>query len=142
MYFRSEGSQGRFLCGVSPRPEDDQDCTVDDLEHADHELFEEVVWPALANRVPAFEALRVESSWAGFYEYNTFDQNAVVGWHPDVSNMLIACGFSGHGLQQAPGAGRACAELLVHGEFRPLDLSCLGFGRLLRGEPLLERGIY
>ncbi|CAK0845151.1 unnamed protein product [Prorocentrum cordatum] len=142
VYFRSEGSQGRFLCGVSPRPEDDRDCSVEDLEHADHELFDEVVWPALASRVPAFEALRVESSWAGFYEYNTFDQNAVVGWHPDVSNMLIACGFSGHGLQHAPGAGRACAELLVHGEFRTLDLSCLGFGRLLRSEPLLERGIY
>ena len=85
---------------------------------------------------------QVESSWAGFYEYNTLDQNGVVGWHPDVPNLLVACGFSGHGLQQAPGVGRACAELMVHGGFRSVDMSCLGYERIVRGEPCLERGIY
>ncbi|CAE8622079.1 unnamed protein product, partial [Polarella glacialis] len=142
VYFRSEGSRGRFLCGVSPKPEDDPDCVPSDLENVDHDLFQDVVWPTLAERALAFEALKVESSWAGFYEYNTLDQNGVVGWHPEVSNLLVACGFSGHGLQQAPGVGRAVAELVVAGGFQTIDLSVLGYDRIVQGKPVFERGIY
>lgn len=143
VYFRSEGSRGRFLCGVSPRPEDDHDCTSpDDMDFVDHDLFEDVIWPALAERAPALEAIKLESSWAGFYEYNTLDQNGVVGWHTDVPNLMIACGFSGHGLQQAPGVGRAVAELLSDGGYKSIDLSIFGFDRICRNEPVLERGIY
>lgn len=143
VYFRSEGSAGRFLCGVSPKPDADPDATdIRDLERVDHELFEDTIWPVLAERAPAFEALKVESSWAGFYEYNTLDQNGVVGWHPDVPNMLVACGFSGHGLQQSPGVGRACAELIVHGGYQTIDCSSLSYDRIARNEPLFERGIY
>jgi len=143
VYHRSEGSKGRFVCGVSPRPEDDPDNDKwEDLETVDHSLFEETIWPALAERVPAFEALRVESSWAGFYEYNTLDQNGIVGWHPDVPNMLVASGFSGHGLQQSPGVGLACAELIAHGGYKTIDLTSLGYERIVRGEPFFEKGIY
>ena len=38
------------------------------------------------------------SSWAGYYDYNTFDQNGIVGQHPNFSNVFIASGFSGHGM--------------------------------------------
>ncbi|CAL1169406.1 unnamed protein product [Cladocopium goreaui] len=142
-YFRSEGSRGRFLCGVAPRPEDDHDCEdYEAVDFVDHELFEEVIWPALAERAPALEAIKLESSWAGLYEYNTLDQNGVVGWHPDVPNLMIACGFSGHGLQQAPGVGCAVAELLSLGGYKSIDLSILGYDRICRNEPVLERGIY
>ncbi|CAJ1411393.1 unnamed protein product [Effrenium voratum] len=142
VWFRSEGSRGRFLCGVSPKPEDDADCDADALDVIDHDLFEDIIWPALAERAPALEAIKLESSWAGLYEYNTLDQNGVVGWHPDVSNLLVATGFSGHGLQQAPGVGRAVAELLTSGGYQTLDLSILGYDRILRNEPVFERGIY
>lgn len=142
VYFRSEGSRNRFLCGVSPKPEADLDCDADALLDVDYDLFEDVIWPALAERAPAFEAIKLESSWAGLYEYNTLDQNGVVGWHPDVPNMLVACGFSGHGLQQAPGVGRAVAELLSLGGYDSIDLSVLGYDRILRNEPVFERGIY
>ena len=83
----------------------------------------------------------MQAAWAGFYEYNTLDQNAIIDTHPDVPNLILANGFSGHGLQQAPGAGRAVAELLTAGRFETLDLSCFGFGRVLRGEPFLEQNI-
>eukprot|EP00933_Yihiella_yeosuensis_P017378 TRINITY_DN1452_c0_g2_i3.p1 TRINITY_DN1452_c0_g2~~TRINITY_DN1452_c0_g2_i3.p1 ORF type:complete len:448 (+),score=76.86 TRINITY_DN1452_c0_g2_i3:49-1392(+) len=143
VYVRSEGSSGRFLCGVSPKPEDDPDCPgTEEMDIVNHELFEEVIWPSLAERVPALEALKVESSWAGFYEYNTLDQNGVVGWHPDVPNLLIGCGFSGHGLQQAPGVGRALTELIVDGGYRTIDLTSFGYDRIVKGEPIYERGIY
>lgn len=81
------------------------------------------------------------SAWAGFYDYNTFDQNAIIGTHPLVTNMYFATGFSGHGLQHAPAAGRSVAELILDGNFTTLDLSGLDFRRILAREPMLERNI-
>lgn len=107
----------------------------------DHEFFQDKVWPRLAHRVPAFERLKVSGAWAGFYDYNTFDQNGIIGQHPLVTNMYFATGFSGHGLQQSPAVGRAVAELIVDGGFKTIDLSAFDVKRILLQEPLLERNI-
>ncbi len=136
VYFRPEGDD--FLCGVSPPAERDPDC--DDLE-VEYDLFQEIVWPALARRVPAFEAIRLGPSWAGHYAYNVRDQNAILGPHPEVENFHFANGFSGHGLQQSPAVGRAIAELLTHGEYRTLDLSRFGFGRFASGALVREANV-
>lgn len=136
VHFRPEGRQ--FIAGCSPAAEDDPDCT--DFE-IDYGWFEEHIWPILAHRVPAFEAIRMERAWAGHYAYNLLDQNAVLGAHPEIGNFYFANGFSGHGLQQSPAVGRAIAELIIHGEFRSLDLSRLGFERLVTGNALKERNI-
>jgi len=135
VWFRPEG--GQFICGVSPATEAEEP-SPGDLDAVDHALFEARIWPALAARVPAFAALKVVGAWAGHYDMNTFDHNAVIGPHPDIANLHFCCGFSGHGLQHAAAAGRAVAERIAEGAFRTLDLSRLGFARLLRGEPLLE----
>ena len=147
VYFRPEGASSRdtFLCGVSPEAavdEDVADAGALAVGEDDHRtLFEETIWPALYSRVEAFGELKVQASWAGLYEYNTLDQNAVIGWHPELHNVVHLCGFSGHGLQQAPAAGRAVAELIEHGRYTTLDLSIFGFERVLRNEPVRETGI-
>jgi FAD-dependent oxidoreductase domain-containing protein 1 len=133
VYFRPEGAT--YLCGVSPAADRDPDCTDFEIDYA---LYEEAIWPTLAARVPAFEAIRLERAWAGHYDYNLLDQNAILGSHPAVSNLLFATGFSGHGLQQSPAAGRAIAELVTYGEYRSLDLRRFGFSRILAQEPLRE----
>lgn len=75
VYFRREGSGGQFITGWSPAEEDDPDCSsCADLECPDYEMFENVNWPTIATRVPKFEDIKLISAWAGFYEYNTFDQ--------------------------------------------------------------------
>ncbi|RLN95113.1 hypothetical protein BBJ28_00000123 [Nothophytophthora sp. Chile5] len=142
VYFRREGSGGRFVCGWSPEPEDDFDGqSVDELDFPDHAHFEEQIWPTIAHRVKHFEAIKVVSSWAGYYDFNTFDQNAIIGLHPDVPNMYLTNGFSGHGLQQSPAAGRAISELIQHGEFQTIDASRFNFDRVRANEPFLEQGI-
>jgi glycine/D-amino acid oxidase-like deaminating enzyme len=136
VYFRPEGAY--FLTGLSPSEDEDSPC--DDLE-IDHGWFEERIWPVLAARVPAFEAIKVANAWAGHYDYNTLDQNAIVGPHPEVGNFYFANGFSGHGLQQAPAAGRAVAELLVHGRYQAIDLTRFGYERIAGERPLREMNV-
>ena len=101
-------------------------------------MFDTVLWPALAARVPGFEAARVHNAWAGHYDVNTFDHNAILGAHPDIDNLLFANGFSGHGLQHAAAVGRALSELVSFGAYRSLDLSALGWSRVLERRPLRE----
>jgi len=137
VYFRPEAPA--YIGGYSPRAGEPDPDTLD-LD-VDRRPFEEVVWPALAHRVPAFEAVRLLDAWAGHYEVNTLDHNAVVGPHPDVANFLFANGFSGHGLQQAPAVGRGLAEWIAAGRYETLDLAPLGYARLVRNEPLRELNV-
>jgi glycine/D-amino acid oxidase-like deaminating enzyme len=128
-----------FLCGVSPPG--DADLRADGDFEVDYALFEDAVWPALAHRIPAMEALKLQRAWAGHYDFNTLDQNAILGPHPEVTNFLFANGFSGHGLQQSPAAGRAVAELIVYGRYVSLDLSLFGYERIMRGRAVRELNI-
>lgn len=135
-WFRPEGKG--FLAGAPPRGEDRDDVALDEVDHG---LFDDVIWPALAARVPAFEALRVTGAWAGYYEYNRFDQNGLVGKLPDSERAFIACGFSGHGMQQAPAVGRGIAELIATGTYATLDLAPLSPARIAENTPLVERNV-
>ncbi|XP_054481921.1 FAD-dependent oxidoreductase domain-containing protein 1 [Anoplopoma fimbria] len=138
VYFRREGLGGNYIAGTSPEEAEEPDTS--NLE-VDHQFFEEKIWPSLASRVPAFEKLKVTSAWAGFYDYNTFDQNGIIGMHPLINNMYFATGFSGHGLQHSPAVGRSVAELILDGNFTTLNLSGLSFQRILAQEPKLEKNI-
>lgn len=95
VYFRREGLSGCYIGGRSPESID-KEPSVDNLD-VDYEYFDTDVWPHLAHRVPKFNAIKVKSAWAGFYEYNTYDENGIVGPHPYYHNLYIASGFSGHG---------------------------------------------
>lgn len=104
--------------------------------------FERAVWPALAHRFPAFEAVREKRAWAGLYDQNEFDGNLILGsWPRRLENFYVAAGFSGHGLMHAPATGRALAELILDGGFQTLDLSRLTYQRVIDNRPYAERGI-
>jgi glycine/D-amino acid oxidase-like deaminating enzyme len=138
VWFRSEGAG--FIGGWTPAVRDDD---PDDLplDEPDLAQFDEKLWPALAHRVPAFEALRRTGAWDGYYEVHPLDHNALVGPHPQCANLLLACGFSGHGLQHAAGIGRGIAEWVVHGGYRCLDLSPLAPARAVDGRPFVEQAV-
>lgn len=134
-YFRRDGTAGNFICGRSP-PKDNEPST-DNLD-VDMDFFETNIWPQLAYRIPAFESLKVVGSWAGFYEFNKFDCNGILGKHPAYDNFYIMAGYSGHGIQKIPAVGRGIAELIVDGGFKTIDLSLLGFDRVVENKPLVE----
>jgi len=136
MYFRPES--GRFLCGISPPESSDPDAFDHQVDYAP---FESTLWPMLARRVPAFEAIKFHSAWACTYAYNTLDQNAIIGPHPEVSNFYFANGFSGHGLQQSPGVGRALSELIVDGAYNGINLGRFGFERIIAKKPIRELNV-
>ena len=136
VHMRSDGQY--YMAGCPP----DDDGPVDYTDFAeDHDIWQNKVWPVLAHRVPQFEAIRLINSWVGHYAFNTFDQNAIVGPHPEIGNFIFCNGFSGHGLQQSPAIGRGVAELLAYGEFRSLDLSAFRFERIAEGASLTEKAV-
>lgn len=131
--------EGRFFLTGCP-PVEDPAVDWDDFEPR-YDEFEELIWPALAERSPHFEAIKVVNQWAGHYAFNTLDHNMVVGRHPEVMNFIFANGFSGHGLQQAPATGRGVSELIAYDGFRTLDLSAVGYERIVNGTPFLEKAV-
>jgi glycine/D-amino acid oxidase-like deaminating enzyme len=136
--FVREAGGGTYMAGGHAEP----DPAVDFDDFAmDYGLWEEKIWPALATRIPAFEAVKVVNEWAGQYDYNLLDQNAVTGPHPVVGNFLFLNGFSGHGLQQAPAMGRATAEWILHGGYRTLDLTPFHYDRVAEGRALVEAAV-
>ncbi|MDA9249853.1 FAD-binding oxidoreductase [bacterium] len=133
-----ENGGGTYQCGA--HSEIDPAVAYDDFQ-IDHAMWQDHVWPILATRIPQFEAIKVQSEWAGHYAYNTFDQNAIMGPHTEVENFYFLNGFSGHGLQQSPAMGRGTAELMVHGAYKTLDLSPFNFDRIAANRPIIEKAI-
>lgn len=134
LYFRTE-TGNLLLCGKS---------MADDPKEIDftwnQQRFRDILWPELAEFVPAFDRLKIPRGWAGLYAVNTFDGNAIIGEWPKLKGLFLANGFSGHGLQQAPAAGRYLSEIIA-GLPCSLDLSVFGPERILEGRRLSESGL-
>jgi glycine/D-amino acid oxidase-like deaminating enzyme len=136
VHMRTDGTY--YLAG-SP-PDDDPAVDYDDFSQ-DHTLWQDKVWPIIANRIPQFEAIKLINSWAGHYAFNTLDQNAILGPHTRVENFLFVNGFSGHGFQQSPAMGRGTAELIIYGEYRSLDLRPFNYERIELNQPFVEKAV-
>lgn len=134
LYFRSE-TGGRVLCGRS----DEADPHAFDWSW-DRDGFL-ALWPLLARRLPACESLQLERGWAGLYDMNVVDHNAIVGEHPGRRGFYCITGFSGHGLQQAPAAGCGLAQLIRTGRYEGVDLTPLGVERFQTGHLVLEEAV-
>lgn len=165
VYFRRDGCRGSrtFLCGVSPTQAEDRDYPFVSMKSelemmkadVDYSVFEERIWPTLANRSTAFEELKLQNAWSGLYDYNTLDrkfhifssrlsfkENAIISGYRTIDNVLIATGFSGHGLQQGPAVGRALSELVSFGRFETIDLSSFSLQRVKANAPIREDNVY
>jgi FAD-dependent oxidoreductase domain-containing protein 1 len=136
-YWRPEGRN--FIWGYTPTAEEEPQ--IKDWE-MDFALYEEKLWPMIAERVPVFETVKMVGHWVGHYDYNWFDQNGIIGRHPTLPNFYFGNGFSGHGIQQGPATGNAIAELICFGQYRTIDVSALSVNRIAAGKPLFEKNIF
>jgi glycine/D-amino acid oxidase-like deaminating enzyme len=132
-------TDGQYYMAGCP-PQDDQPVDPTDFTE-DHSIWEDHVWPTIATRIPQFEAVKLRNSWAGHYDYNTLDQNAIAGPHSGVANFIFVNGFSGHGFQQSPAMGRGIAEWITYGAYRTLDLTPFGYTRIAKGEKFIEKAV-
>jgi FAD-dependent oxidoreductase domain-containing protein 1 len=105
----------------------------------EHQVFDEVLWPQLAEQCGAFEAIKPKGGWVGHYDMNRLDGNPIIDRFDKVPNFILAAGFSGHGLMHAPAVGRA-VKLILDGGFRSIDLSRLSWRRVVEGRPLADDG--
>jgi glycine/D-amino acid oxidase-like deaminating enzyme len=99
----------------------------------DRDHFYESIWPKLADRAPLFETLKLVRGYAGMYE-GTPDECCILGEHPDVEGFLMAIGFSGHGVMQAPAAGKLISELIRLGSFDAIDVTEFSIKRFAPGQ--------
>ncbi len=118
-YFHREG--GGVLFGMSdPDERSGFDTTVrwDFLPH---------VTEVAMGRLPALADASVTHAWAGLYEM-TPDHNPIIGKAPALDGFYLIAGFSGHGFQHSPAAGRVLADLIA-GRAPELDISPFAFDR-------------
>ena len=134
VYFRHEGEA--IITGYAEDVEPGYDFTWSS------KLFYEELWHVLARRVKNFEQVKVVRGWAGLYSHNTIDQNALIGKHPQIKGYYLACGFSGHGMQQAPAVGKGLSELIRLGKYVTIDLSPLSIERLYTNQFVKEEAYY
>ncbi|MDT8862419.1 FAD-binding oxidoreductase [Alkalihalobacillus sp. MEB130] len=134
LHFRGEGS--KIVVGWA------KDVTYGYDFKLEKSFFEEEIWPVLAERCPIFEQLKVERGWAGLYDYNPIDHNAIIGGHPDLKGYYIISGFSGHGFQHAPAAGKGLSELIHQGKYETIDMSPLSVERFATNKPVLETAVF
>lgn len=133
IYFRHEGE--KYIAGFS----EDTKPRIDFKWK--RSTFEDKIWPTLAHRVKNFERVKVERGWTGLYDYNTEDQNAILGQYPEVKGYYVAFGFSGHGMQQAPAVGKGLSELIRTGKYETLDLTPLRVERFAENQLVKEDAI-
>jgi sarcosine oxidase subunit beta len=73
--------------------------------------------------------------WAGLYEMSP-DRHVLLGASPQVPNLYLANGSSGHGVMHAPAIGQLLSEIILHGAARSMDVHPLRPGRFGEGEPV------
>jgi glycine/D-amino acid oxidase-like deaminating enzyme len=135
LWFRSE-TGGLLILGRSM----EEDRTGYDFKW-DRDRFMNILWPALAEFVPAFDTLKLIRGWTGLYEVNTLDSNAVIGPWPEIEGFYLCNGFSGHGMMQGPAVGQYLAEIIT-GRPTTMDLSVFSPERIVDHCPIGESGCY
>ena len=86
-----------------------------------------------------FEKAYVIGSQAIDFDFNYFDGSPIIGPHPYIANMWMACGFGGYGGCLAPATGRAITELMYDDGYHTIDLSRFAFDRVLLSKPVKEK---
>ena len=112
----------------------------------DHEGFDRSVdWRHLegaaehaVHRLPLLKEARWgKRAYAGTYD-TTPDNHAIIDAVAEIEGLYLCCGFSGHGFQHSPAAGRITADLVLDGRVTDIDIAPLSLPRFRDGTSLYE----
>ena len=122
-YFRGEGEG--ILMGMTDPDEPSSFHT-----HTDRAFLEQMIETA-TQRVPDLAEAEILRGWGGLYAI-TPDENPIIGRLGEIEGLFGAIGFSGHGFQHGPAAGRLLSDLIIQGH-TDFDLSPFAYSRF--GKP-------
>jgi sarcosine oxidase subunit beta len=119
-YFHREGAGILFGMADSDEPPS-FDMTVS------WDFLERVTQVAM-RRLPRLADAAISHAWAGLYE-TTPDAMPVIGPDKELEGFFMITGFSGHGFQHSPAAGRILAEMIAGISPAGIDTSPFAFDR-------------
>jgi sarcosine oxidase subunit beta len=132
LYFHPDGPG--LLVGMSNRDEKPgESYAIDEAFHL--ETLEYALY-----RLPLLEHARITRQMAGLYEA-TPDAHPILGQARDVPGFYVCAGFSGHGFQHSPGAGKVMSEIILDGASRTIDVSMLDLERFRQGRAMMEQNV-
>jgi glycine/D-amino acid oxidase-like deaminating enzyme len=94
--------------------------------------FLEKVTRVAVKRLPRLADAGIAHAWAGLYEI-TPDGMPIIGAARELEGFFIIAGFSGHGFQHSPAAGRILAEIISRGGAQGADVTQFSLERFSRG---------
>jgi glycine/D-amino acid oxidase-like deaminating enzyme len=103
----------------------------------DSGAFDSHIAPLLRHYLPMCGEPQLQRGWAGHYAV-TPDENPILGQHPEHPQVLMATGFSGHGVMLAPATGKALSELIRLGRSTTLDIQPYRLQRFATGELIAD----
>ncbi|MCS7015932.1 MAG: FAD-binding oxidoreductase [Gemmatales bacterium] len=95
----------------------------------------------LQQRCPAMHRCYGRGGYAALYDI-TPDWHPILDRCPQMENVYLAVGFSGHGFKFAPMIGQLLAELIVDGQYRSLDVTAFRLNRFAEGQLIKTRYTY
>jgi sarcosine oxidase subunit beta len=128
-YFHREGAGILFGMG-DPHETPTFDTTVQ------WDFLPQVIEVAVT-RLPALAEASISHAWAGLYEVSP-DANPIIGPAHGVNGLFLINGFSGHGFQHSPAAGRILADVIA-GRDPQFDLRPFAADRFVAGLVAGER---
>jgi sarcosine oxidase subunit beta len=123
-YFREEGEG--ILMGMTDPEEPSSFHT-----HVDRNFLERLI-EAATQRVPILAEAEILRGWGGLYAV-TPDENPIIGHLGSIEGLYGALGFSGHGFQHGPAAGRILSEFILKGR-TDIDLEPFAYNRFDRSQ--------
>lgn len=132
IYFKQES--GNFMIGKAKEDTPDSFDTT-----FEPDFYVEEINQVMQERMPSTAVCKLKSGWAGLYDTNTADHNAIVGWHDNHPGLLLQVGYSGHGAMESPAVGIGLAELVITGRYQTVDCSPLRWGRFREGNLIVEK---
>jgi len=131
LYF-TQTHRGRIIGGtdMNESPTDSIATSIDFLEKFADEI---------TSTMPILSSVKIMRQWAGSYVV-TPDRHPIIG-PSEISNFILACGYSGHGFMLGPIVGKLLASYIIDGQMFLTEANNLTLKRFKEGKLIHEKAV-